>query len=124
MVLYAPPKHIPACRSVFFKLKFIVKYIRILIGLVMVSSLYRKFYVHIEISLTLMSTWSPSDQNSIARLESVQRHFTSKVRGMEDRNYWERLQDMQCRRERYMLIFLWKISHRVVSGYQVQEEGD
>ena len=68
--------------------------------------------------------WSPSDQNSIARLESVQRHFTSKVRGMEDRNYWERLQDMQLysqerRRERYMLIFLWKISQGMVSGYQV-----
>ena len=46
------------------------------------------------------------------------------MRGMEDRNYWERLQDMQLysqerRRERYMLIFLWKISQGMVSGYQV-----
>ena len=68
--------------------------------------------------------WSPSDQNSIAKLESIQRHFTSKVKGMEDKNYWDRLKDMQLysqerRRERYILIFLWKMSQGMVSGYQV-----
>ena len=56
---------------------------------------------------------SPSD--SIAKLESVQ------VKGIEGKNYWERLVDIQLysqerRKERYMLIFLWKISHGMVGG--------
>ena len=68
--------------------------------------------------------WSPSDQNSINRLESVQRHFTSKVKGMEDVSYWDRLNQLQLysqerRRERYMIIFLWKISQGLVNGYDI-----
>ena len=69
--------------------------------------------------------WSPDDQNSINRLESVQRHFTSKVNGLDNLNYWERLKQLQQysqerRRERYMIIFLWKISQGLVKGYNVQ----
>ena len=69
--------------------------------------------------------WSPGDQESINKIESVQRHFTSKVTGLEGMSYWERLQVMQLysqerRRERYMLIFLWKISQGMVGGYDVR----
>ena len=35
--------------------------------------------------------WSPGDQESINKIESVQRHFTSKVIGLEEMDYWERL---------------------------------
>ena len=35
--------------------------------------------------------WSPSDQSNISKLESVARHFTAKVHGMEVLDYWERL---------------------------------
>ena len=68
--------------------------------------------------------WCPGDQESIARLESVQRHFTSKVKGLEHMSYWERLSSMNLysqerRRERYMVIFLWKISQNLVKGYSV-----
>ena len=68
--------------------------------------------------------WSPSDQESINRLESVQRHFTSKVTGMQGLDYWERLSTLQLysqerRRERYLIIFLWKLSQGMVKGYDV-----
>ena len=68
--------------------------------------------------------WSPSDQDSITKLESVQRHFTSKVKGMEDMSYWERLHALNLysqerRRERYLIVFLWKISQNLVNGYSV-----
>ena len=68
--------------------------------------------------------WSPGDQDSISKLEAVQRHFTSKVTGMEDMNYWARLHSLKLysqerRRERYMIVFLWKISQRMVEGYSV-----
>ena len=68
--------------------------------------------------------WSPGDQESISKLESIQRHFTSKVDGLEGLDYWERLINLQLysqerRRERYMVIFLWKISQGLVKGYSV-----
>ena len=68
--------------------------------------------------------WSPGDQESINKLEAVQRHFTSKVKGLEEMEYWERLSDLKLysqerRRERYMIIFLWKLSQGMVNGYHV-----
>ena len=35
--------------------------------------------------------WTPTDQSSISRLESVFRHFSSQVAGPENFNYWDRL---------------------------------
>ena len=68
--------------------------------------------------------WSPGDQESINKIESVQRHFTSKVMGLEGIDYWERLKILKLysqerRRERYMIIFLWKLSQGLVKGYNV-----
>ena len=69
--------------------------------------------------------WSPGDQESINRIESVQRHFLSQVSSLCDMNYWEQLKKFQAysqerRRERYMLIFLWKISQGMVKGYTIR----
>ena len=49
--------------------------------------------------------WSPSDQASIAMLESVQRNFTSMVSGMQGKDYMDRLAGLKMytqerRRER------------------------
>ena len=67
--------------------------------------------------------WSPSDQASIGSLESVARHFTAKIHGMEGLDYWERLQSLHLysqerRRERYCIIFLWKVAQGLVQGYK------
>ena len=68
--------------------------------------------------------WSPGDQDSISKLESIQRHFTSRIKDMEGLSYWERLSALQLysqerRRERYMVLFLWKLSQGMVDGYKV-----
>ena len=70
--------------------------------------------------------WSPGDQESINRLESVQRHFLSQVTGgvSSSMGYWDRLKEFKVysqerRRERYMVIFLWKVSQVMVHGYNV-----
>ena len=68
--------------------------------------------------------WSPSDQSSISQLESIARHFTSQIDGMLGKDYWERLQSLRLysqerRRERYKIIFLWKVAQGLVQGYQV-----
>ena len=65
--------------------------------------------------------WSPSDQGSISMLEGVARNFTSKVAGMDELVYWERLGKLgmfsqERRRERYQIIFIWKISQGLVQG--------
>ena len=68
--------------------------------------------------------WSPSDQGSISDLEKILRNFTSQISGMEDKDYWERLEALKLysqerRRERYSIIFLWKISQGLVHGYAI-----
>ena len=81
---------------------------------------------NIHLMLTLLKTliqplleygceiWNPHLQVDITKLESIQRNFTSKIEGMEEMNYWERLHalklnSLERRRERYMIIYTWKI---------------
>ncbi len=58
--------------------------------------------------------WSPHKIQDITALEAVQRTFTSRIHGAQHLNYWERLQHLQLyslqrRRERYIVIYVWKI---------------
>lgn len=58
--------------------------------------------------------WNPFKVSDIQSIENVQRHFTSKIRGFESLCYWERLKELnlmslQRRRERYIIIYMWKI---------------
>ena len=67
--------------------------------------------------------WSPSDQANISNIESVARHFTAQVDGMSGHDYWERLNSLHLysqerRRERYQIIFVWKVAQGLVQGYQ------
>ena len=58
--------------------------------------------------------WIPHKVSDIAALESVQRTFTSKIWGLQHLDYWSRLKalglmSLQRRRERYVIIHMWKI---------------
>ena len=75
--------------------------------------------------------WSPSDQSSINKLELVQKHLVDRIRcpKLVGLNYWERLTELclysqERRRERYQVIFLWKISQGMVSGYSLEYTSD
>ena len=62
--------------------------------------------------------WDPVKVTEIQLLEGVQRTFTSRIGGMENMNYWERLShlkmmSLQRRRERYTIIMMWKILNNV-----------
>ena len=51
-------------------------------------------------------------------LEGVQRTFTHRIAEFKQSNYWERLKEMhlmslQRRRERYIILYVWKILHNV-----------
>ena len=71
--------------------------------------------------------WSPSDQTSINQLESVQRNLVDRIKDskLQGMNYWEKLKDLKVysqerRRERYRILFIWKISQGLVSGYPLK----
>ena len=58
--------------------------------------------------------WSPCKIKYIVCLEKIQRTFTYKIEGMDKFSYWERLQELkimslQRRRERNIILHLWKI---------------
>jgi len=58
--------------------------------------------------------WSPTKIEDIKAIESLQRTFTSKISGIQHLSYWERLEhlnmmSLQRRRERYLIIHMWKI---------------
>ena len=60
--------------------------------------------------------WIPYKKQDIEKLESVQRTFTSKLNGLQDLNYHERLRalnlySLQRRRERFCIITIWKIAN-------------
>ena len=62
--------------------------------------------------------WSPKQLNHIRKIESVQRHFTSKLEGMSGLSYWDRLAflniySLERRRERYVIMYIWKIIQKL-----------
>ena len=70
--------------------------------------------------------WSPTSQVSINKLEHVQRSLVSRIyeTRLFNLNYWQklrvlRLYSQERRRERYMVIFVWKITQGLVSGYSI-----
>ena len=65
--------------------------------------------------------WNPVKISSIQELESVQKVFTSKISGMTELNYWDRLRQLslmslQRRRERYIILHMWKVLHSITSN--------
>ena len=58
--------------------------------------------------------WNPTKISDIQELESVQKAFTARIVGMKDIHYWDRLKklslmSLQRRRERYIIMHMWKI---------------
>ena len=70
--------------------------------------------------------WCPSDQAQINKIEAVQRSLVSRISDtkLNGLTYWEKLSTLRLfsqerRRERYLIIFIWKISQGLVQGYPV-----
>ena len=65
--------------------------------------------------------WNPVKIFVIQELESVQKVFTSKISGTTELNYWDRLRQLslmslQRRRERYIILHMWKVLHSTTSN--------
>ena len=60
--------------------------------------------------------WSPYQTKLIVQIEQIQRYFTSRISGLRDLDYWARLRKLgimsiQRRREKTLIIHVWKILH-------------
>ena len=69
--------------------------------------------------------WHPSKIRDIELIEGVQREFTSRVNGCQSLTYWERLQklslwSLQRRRERYILIIMWKMLNKFIPNTNIK----
>ena len=58
--------------------------------------------------------WCPTQPSLIKQLEAVQQNFTRKVKVDQKLDYWERLKELkllsqQRRRERYRILYCWKV---------------
>ena len=58
--------------------------------------------------------WSPCDKGNIQALEMIQRSFLRKLSGIRNLTYWDQLRELRLysqerRRERYMIIYIWRI---------------
>ena len=63
--------------------------------------------------------WSPTKVSDIQKLEGIQRNLTSKITNCEHLHYWDRLKvlnlmSLQRRRERFIIIYKWKILNNQV----------
>ena len=63
--------------------------------------------------------WSPHLLNLIYLIEKVQRSFTKHIAGIQNKSYDERLKllnlySVQRRRDRFQIIYLWKIIEELV----------
>ena len=71
--------------------------------------------------------WSPSKIGEIQSLELLQWHFLRKIKHVKHDNYWEALENLnmhslQRRRERYQIIYMWKILENIVPNPYIDSQ--
>ncbi len=67
--------------------------------------------------------WSPNAIHQIEQIESVQKNFFNKIKGLSAIDYWEQLRilkmySLQRRRERYRIIYIWSILEGIVPNFR------
>ena len=67
--------------------------------------------------------WCPIKIGQIRKIEAVQRNFTSRVNGMTDLSYWERLRrlnmySLERRRDRYTILYTYKVILGITPNFE------
>ena len=68
--------------------------------------------------------WSPNMESQIQRIEKVQVSFIRKINGLHGLDYWQQLAklnlySLQRRRERYRIIYIWKVLEGIVPDFGI-----
>ena len=71
--------------------------------------------------------WNPFELGYIRMIEGVQRSFTARLRIGDTLTYWERLKKLKLyslerRRERYLIIYVWKIINGLVPNIEGEDK--
>ena len=111
------------------RIKNIVKKARDKMGWVLGVFQYRKRSLMLTLLKSLVipllefccQLWNPCKAIDIHAIEAIQRTFTYKIIEVQHLNYWERLHELklyslQRRPERYIIIYIWKITQHMVSN--------
>ena len=69
--------------------------------------------------------WNPDAIGDIQELEALESSFTSRISSPQGMNYWQRLQhlglySLQHTRERYQIIYVWKILEGLVPNVGIE----
>ena len=72
--------------------------------------------------------WCPTQTGDIQCLEQVQRSFIRKITGVQHLSYWQQLQEqslysLERRRERYIMIYVWRIMEAQVPNFGHPDHG-
>ena len=70
--------------------------------------------------------WNPLKKGDIQCIEQVQRNYLRKISGMKSLSYWQQLKSLSIyslerRRERYLIIYVWKIIEKQVPNISNSE---
>jgi ribonuclease P/MRP protein subunit RPP40 len=70
--------------------------------------------------------WSPLKKGDIQMIEAVQKSFTRKISSNGKQDYWDRLRSLHLyslerRRERYRIIYVWKMLENMVPNLTTQQ---
>ena len=68
--------------------------------------------------------WSPSTEGQIQKIEKVQVCYVRKIIGLSNLDYWQQLArlglySLQRRRERYRIIYIWKVLEEMVPNFGI-----
>ena len=74
-----------------------------------------------------IQVWCPCNVGDIQRIEAVQRSFTSTIAAVKHLGYWARLKALELyslerRRERYIVIYTWKMLEGLVPNIGVDSK--
>ena len=72
--------------------------------------------------------WYPTKTGDIQTIEQVQRSFIRKITGMHGLSYWEQLSELSLyslerRRERYIILYVWRILENLTPNFNDPEKG-
>ena len=70
--------------------------------------------------------WSPASKGDILKLELIQRQYVRKIKLNHNFDYWDRLSalnlySLERRRERYRIIYTWKVAEGLVPNISIDE---
>jgi hypothetical protein len=71
--------------------------------------------------------WNPMQKSQIQAIELVQRQFLRRICSLSDLSYWEqlkqtRLYSVERRRERYFILYTWKVLEGLVPNVSIHQE--